>query len=213
MTFIKMVNTPTIIIECPECGEKYLLPFNDKIRSSEAIIYTDGYYSDPINWRTPGIIGCTTCELGFFPSKGKLVAQPNPDEFIKKWAHLPKAIPPKAGSMAMELRIRKTMDLFTEKTLRKEFWYAGNHYPDGLKLNGQNEKFRKFWIESLQCFESILDENIEDERILKAEANRNLGNYEKCINLLIHSEQRIVSQKIIEQARVGNNAPVALLNN
>lgn len=178
------LQLPPIVLECPECGEKYLVANEANLLSEKAICYSDGFYIDDQIWRTPGIIGCVTCELGFCPTKGKIIATPTWDEFYQKWSHIKKAEPPTAGTLALELRARRNMDVETEKLIRKEFWYAANHTETGRMLRANNEKFRNFWITSLVRFEEILDFNNPQETITKAEVNRNLGRFETCLSIL-----------------------------
>ncbi|MBN1926494.1 MAG: hypothetical protein JW798_11720 [Prolixibacteraceae bacterium] len=176
---------PPIILECPDCGEVYVVsnPLNNK-PSEKRIAFSDGFFIDELNPRVPGIIGCVTCELGFFPENGKLIASPEWEEFHEKWAHLKRAAPPSAGNLALELRIRRKMDEKTEKIILKEFWYAGNHSDAGRKLLQKNEKFKKFWAKSLERFEELLNAENNYERILKAELNRQFGRFDECLMLL-----------------------------
>ena len=196
---------PPIVLECPECGEKYLVSNESNLLSDKAILFSDGFYIDEQTWRTPGIIGCVTCELGFFPQKGKIIAKPNWEEYYQNWAHLKKAEPPTAGALALELRARRNMNIETEKIIRKEFWYAANHTETGRALFANNEKFRNYWISSLIRFEELLDNNNPDEIIIKAETNRNLGRFETCISLLEGISDNI-SEVIRSEALNGNSS-------
>lgn len=200
MNEIGMNHLPPIVLECPECGEKYLVSRESYTPSEHATVYSDGYFMDSVNWRTPLIIGCVTCELGFFPETGKVIAEPATwEEFNENWSHIKKAEPPTAGSLALELRARRKMKPAEELALRKEFWYSGNHSETGRMLMKKNPKFKKYWIESLEILETLLSENDEKELLLKAEINRQLGNFEKTIQLLSGAKQTI-AKGIIEKA-------------
>lgn len=195
-----MNQLPPIVVECPECGEKYLISRESYTPSENATVYSDGYFMDSVNWRTPFIIGCVTCELGFFPENGKVIAEPATwEEFNENWAHIKKAEPPTAGSLALELRARKNMEHDAELALRKEFWYSGNHSETGRMLMEKNPKFKKFWMESLEKLENLLSATDERERLLKAEINRQLGNFDRVIQLLSDREQSF-AKEIIEKA-------------
>lgn len=198
-----MNQSPPIVLECPECGEKYLISRESYSPSEKAILYSDGYVLDTINWRTPSIIGCITCELGFFPENGKKIAEPNWEEFNEKWADIKQAEPPSAGSLVLELRARKNMYPNAEKALRTELWYAGNHTQAGKYLLSKNEKFKIFWIESLSKLEGLLVVSNENELFLKAEINRQLMHFDSCISLLTKNEGSF-AQLIIQQAKNQN---------
>jgi hypothetical protein len=197
---------PPIVLECPECGEKYLVSQQSETPSEKATLYSDGFFVDDINWRTPLIIGCVTCELGFFTEQGKLIAEPGWDEFQEQWGNIKKAEPPTAGALALELRVRKNMGLKNEIALRTEFWFAGNHTETGRLLKHKNDKFKKFWLESLSILESIIVDTSGDDLILKAEMNRHLGNFDKCVAILKGQSSTLAIQ-IIENAMKGNNEP------
>lgn len=189
-----MDHLPPIVLECPECGEKYLISRNSTTPFEQATTFSDGFYIDEINWRTPLIIGCVTCELGFFPQCGKIIAEPDWKEFHEKWSHLKKAEPPTAGSLAIELRIRKNMEPEVEKALRREFWYAGSHSENGRKLMLKNEKFKKYWNESLIKLEELLSADLKEEVILKAEINRQLRKFDQCFKLLKNDNSQLAAQ-------------------
>lgn len=199
-----MPKLPPIVMECPECGEQYLISRDSYTPSEKATLYSDGFYSDEVNWRTPEVIGCITCELGFFTKDGKIVAEPDWDEYNEKWSHLKKAEPPTAGSLTLELRARKSMDIETEIALRKELWYAGIHFETGRILMTKNQKFKTFWEESLVRLEQILNTLSIENRLLKAECNRQLGEFEKCISILSNIDSKI-SNEIIKKAQEQDN--------
>jgi hypothetical protein len=178
------MQQPPIIIECPVCSEKYLISPYANNPSENAMRYSDGYYTDEKIWRTPTIIGCVTCELGFFPENGNVIDESDWQSFNEKWSHLKQAAPPTAGTLVIELRARKNMDAETEKKIRLELWYSGIHTEMGRLLMARNTKFLAFWNESLKQLEALLKTNELADLMLKTEINRQLGNFEKSISLL-----------------------------
>jgi hypothetical protein len=206
---MQQLQFPPIVLECPSCGEKYLVSNESNILSEKATLFTDGFYFDEQIWRTPGIIGCVTCELGFFPHDGKIIATPDWDDYYLKWGNIKKAEPPSAGALALELRIRRNMNIWTEKVIRKEFWYAANHTETGRALLLNNEKFKNVWINSLTRYEEILDLNNPDEIIIKAEINRNLGRFEICLSLL-EGVSGVLPDAIRNEAIKGNCSVIQL---
>lgn len=189
-----MEHLPPIVLECPDCGEKYLVSRNFNSPSERATVFSDGFFIDDLNWRTPLIIGCVTCELGFFPQNGKIVAEPNWDEFYTVWSEIKKAQPPTPGALALELRARKKMTLEEEVALRTAFWYAGNHTETGRLMLTKNEKFKKFWIENLTILEQIIPTDSMENQLIKAEINRNLGHFEHSLSLLDGLENSTAAQ-------------------
>jgi hypothetical protein len=180
----QLQHLPPIVVECPSCGERYLISREQNFLSEKAIFYSDGFYLDEFNWRTPEIIGCVTCELGFLPQAGKIIATPDWDDFYKNWSHLKQAQPPTAGALVLELRARRNMEPAIERILRKELWYSGLHTEAGRALLANNMKFKSFWFASLERFEELLILNIDEDKILKAEVNRQLGRFEQCLSII-----------------------------
>jgi hypothetical protein len=150
-----MYGLPPLVLECPECGERYLISNPQNKPSGKAIVYSDGFFFDELNRRTPFVIGCVTCELGFFPESGKLIAEPTWDQVFSIWGNVKWAQPPTPSQLALELRVRKHLPVEQEIALRKEFWYAGNHSTNGVKLLKQNSKFNDFWYESIFRLENL----------------------------------------------------------
>ena len=192
-----MNSLAPIVIECPTCGEKYLLSRN--LPSEKATFFSDGFFIDEENWRTPGLIACVTCELGFYSENGKIVTEPSWDDFQKYWSHLKKAEAPSASALILELRTRRKMDLKQEKIIRQELWYSVSHTEMGQKLITQNPRFQAFCVDNLNRLENLFSEDNSNELLLKAELNRELGNFEKCIDLL-NSEKSSLSGRICEAA-------------
>lgn len=200
-----MIQQPPIVLECPECGEKYLISRESNNPSEKAVLYSDGFFFDETNWRTPNIIGCVTCELGFFPQNGKVIAEPDWDEFHERWAQIKKAEAPTAGALALELRARRNINMLDEIALRIEFWYSGHHAETGRLLLSKNQKFKQFWNENLIKLETILPSEPNIQLMIKAEINRQLGNFEKCVDLL-SSDNSFFAEQIIEQALQHNSS-------
>ncbi|MBN2263294.1 MAG: hypothetical protein JW735_10295 [Prolixibacteraceae bacterium] len=202
-------NFPPLVLECPECGERYLIP-NPKNKPSESrTVFSDGFFFDEYQWRVPLIIGCVTCELGFFPENGKLIAAPTIDEYNEKWLDTKKAQPPSAGALALELRVRKNLPYDKEIAIRKELWYAGKHTETGRKMIQNNQRFNQFWLESLNQLEKMLPQTDADILLLKAEINRHLGFYDKTISLLANTKN-VIGKEIIARALLENRMPFIL---
>lgn len=202
-------NFPPLVLECPECGERYLIP-NPKNKPSESrTVFSDGFFFDEYQWRVPSIIGCVTCELGFFPENGKLIAEPTLDEYNEKWLDTKRAQAPSAGTLALELRVRKCLPVDKELTIRKELWYAGNHTEVGKEMLQKNQRFSQFWLDSLIKLEKLLPQTDVDNLIMKAEINRQFGFFEESISFLADTDNSI-GQKIIAEALLQNRKPFIL---
>lgn len=203
-------HLPPIVVECPTCGEKYLISRDAVLFSDKTVLFSDGFFTDEYNWRTPEIIGCVTCELGFLPQNGKIIATPDWEDYYKNWAHLKQAQPPTTGTLVIELRARKNIDPLMELILRKELWYSALHTEAGRALLANNPKFKTFWQASLERLEELFGSTHEDDILLKAEINRQLGRFDKCISLL-SQVQTTLALSIKKEASKGNKALFSVL--
>ncbi|HKK80816.1 MAG TPA: hypothetical protein VJ909_01125 [Prolixibacteraceae bacterium] len=181
------------VLECPECGEQYIISAPTDSPSETAILFSDGFYieNDDMHWRTPLIIGCITCELGFRPEKGKQVATGTFDELLEKFPGIKKAIPPAAGTLVLDLRARMKMEASEEVAIRREFWYAAQHTDKGRALLQRNKKFGVFYIQNLSKLIEIISTKNEAELLIKAELLRQSEKYNEAILML----QNITSEK------------------
>ena len=113
-----MTEEMPVVIECPSCGERYLIwPAMSELPQGTTY-YSDGYFTSDNKWRTPEIIGCVTCELGFTPQNGKIIATPNREEFHRHSPQPPEPwylsyVPGKHG--------------YDEESSQKRVWYAPYH--------------------------------------------------------------------------------------
>jgi tRNA nucleotidyltransferase/poly(A) polymerase len=73
-------------------------------------------------------------------------------------------------------------NLYEEKLIRRKFWHLTNN-----KFRFYNEldySLSELEIENIKCLIEILREDIFTEALMKAEANRQIGNFEECIRIL-----------------------------
>ena len=68
--------------------------------------------------------------------------------------------------------------------MRKLFWYLGSHNLSGDELLINDYHFKIDWLDNLEFFEALLDEQYPEEILLKAEANRQLGRFERALELV-----------------------------
>ncbi len=79
-------------------------------------------------------------------------------------------------------------------------WWAYNNYLREPTFAGFDIQNDYSYRDNLQKLEDILDENVLDERIMKAEANRELGNFNRAIELFEHTytELRVYEKEYFE---------------
>ncbi|MDA3879375.1 MAG: hypothetical protein PF436_03210 [Prolixibacteraceae bacterium] len=203
-----MTEPQYAVLECPECGEQYIISSPTDSPSETATLFSDGYFIEDgnIHWRTPLVIGCVTCELGFMPVKGKQIAFGTLDELLEKFPNIKKAMAPTAGTLVLDLRARLHMELDEEVAIRRELWYASQHTSKGCELLERNKKFEAFYQQNLlRLIECV------QLPVLKAELNRQAGMFDQCLNCL-ENETDSMATLIAQQAKVENTGVFKVSN-
>ncbi|MCF8361961.1 MAG: hypothetical protein K9G70_04985 [Prolixibacteraceae bacterium] len=177
------------VLECPECGEQYIISAPADSPSETATLFSDGFFIEDGNthWRTPLIIGCVTCELGFMPEKGKQIATGSLDELLEKFPDIKKAMPPTAGTLVLDLRSRMKMETDEETAIRREFWYAARHTEKGQGLLQRNNKFKDFYNQNIEKLIEIMPAKNEHGLLIKAELFRQTGRFQEAIEMLYNT--------------------------
>jgi hypothetical protein len=181
-----MTKPQYAVLECPECGEQYIISAATDSPSETATLFSDGFYTENVDtrWRTPLIIGCVTCELGFMPEKGKQIATGTLDELLEKFPAIKKAMPPAAGTLVLDLRARKNMETVEETAIRREFWYAALHTEKGQGLLQRNKKFKAFYNQNIEKLIEIIPTKNDAGLLLKGELLRQNGCFDKALAVL-----------------------------
>src|SRR5574344_1230270 len=71
-----------------------------------------------------------------------------------------------------------------ELIIRKQIWWSYNdRIREGQEIfNDESDELR--WLENVQKLKALLDQTDINQRIMIAEINRNLGDFETCINVI-----------------------------
>lgn len=189
------------VLECPECGEQYIVSPRGNFPSETATLFSDGFFIEngDMHWRTPLIIGCVTCELGFMPRDGKVIAKGSLHELLEKFPGIKKATPPAAGALVLDLRARTKISESEEMAIRRELWHATLHTEKGRALLQRNKKFVAFFHQNLLR----LINNVSDT-LLQAEIYRQTGAFDQCLDLL-QNETDTTAKQIGQQAKAKNS--------
>ncbi|MBN1767443.1 MAG: hypothetical protein JXR50_13200 [Prolixibacteraceae bacterium] len=189
------------VLECPECGEQYIVSPRGNLPSEAATLFSDGFFieNDDSNWRTPLIIGCVTCELGFMPQAGKVIAKGSLYELLEKYPGIKKATPPTAGALVLDLRARTKISESEEIAIRRELWYAALHTEKGRALLQCNKKFVAFFHQNLMRLI-----NRVSDTLLQAEIYRQTGAFDQCLDLL-QNDSETMAKQIGQQANAKNS--------
>jgi hypothetical protein len=179
-----MIPGPTIIRECSACG-KYIA--EGTIVSGNtfgARLWTDGKLDAPMLPDEPRLVKCRHCGSLVWIEEEKQVGEIDPwcsenpgnDAFED-------ARPAKTPTLRDYVGFLKAgiSDKEKERYVRLRAWWAGN---DGRRKSNKTKPLTSFESNNLRAFATLLPEADDNDRLMKAEALRELGQFEEAEKLL-----------------------------
>ncbi len=179
-----MLPGPTLIRECSSCGkhieQRTLMSGN----TCGAVFWTDGKRDAPMLPDYPLFGKCPHCGAILWIKQQKEVGElgmwsaGNSD--AEKFADAQPALFPTVQDYAGFLKAGMN-DKRKERYVRLRAWWAGN---DQRREASREMPLDSFEIENLRAFITLLDEANDDDRLTKAEALRELGEFAAAEKLL-----------------------------
>lgn len=168
---------PTIVRECCACG-KNIAQYT--IRSGNTIgarFWTDGARDAPMLRDQPWLVKCPHCRTLVWIDEQKQVGVIDPrgseTRGADKFADARPALTPTLQDYAHFLEAGVS-DKQKERYVRLRAWWAGN---DLRRESGQSTPLDSFETANLRAFVTLLDEAEDNDRLMKAEALRELGEF------------------------------------
>jgi len=175
-----MIPGQTIIRECSACGkhiaERTIISGNN----CGARYWTDGKEDAPFLPDLPPLIKCQHCDTLVWIEEQRQVGKIKPCGKTRKFADARPASTPTFQDYVGFLGVGVD-DKVKERYVRLRTWWAGN---DSRRESSQPTPLDSFETQNLRVFVTLLDEAEDDDRIVKAEALRELGEYADAEKLL-----------------------------
>lgn len=176
---------PNYMYECPNCGN---LIQNRSLMSGntfDAELYSDLRRIAPMLPEFPDIIECKKCRNIFWLSKTKKIGEyswgddPNP-----LWENADLAEFLSIHNYFKALKASLAENLNEELQIRKRIWWSFNdRLRKGAKLfRFVNDEVR--WKANIDRLLELLDIDQVDQKIMVADLHRNLGDFERCMELI-----------------------------
>jgi hypothetical protein len=181
---------PDQIVACPHCRglEKYrtLLSGNNiGIR-----IWTDGRQIAPMLPRPPAVVECRSGAQPYWLTDGKEIGTldlydgTNP-AVDPAWKAAPYVVEASEEGYYRALEAALSIEKALEKVLRTFVWWRGNdRYREGLATEDSDAPPLEAFRSNLTALAALLNGQNINERIMKAEALRELGEFEAAIKIL-----------------------------
>ena len=179
-----MLPGPTIIRQCSSCSKYISERTIGSGNTYGARFWTDGKRDAPMLPNRSLLLKCNHCDnLVWINEQAELGEtgpwEPEADVTLR----FPDARPPSTPTLQEYADFLKAgmSNKKKEFYVRLRLWWAGN---DDRRESEQPTPLDSFEIENLRAFLALLDEAEEDDRLMKAEALRELGEFAKAEELL-----------------------------
>ncbi|MCW3096397.1 MAG: hypothetical protein JWL77_2015 [Chthonomonadaceae bacterium] len=186
-----MIPGPDQIVACPHCNglEKYRTLMSGNSIGSR--IWTDGRQIAPMLPRPPAVVECRSCAKPYWLTEAKEVgtmdswSQKNP-AVDPAWNEAPYVEEASEEGYHAALEATLRVERALEKVLRTFVWWRGNDaYREGASLEaGTASAPSVAYHHNLAALASLLNGQNINERIMKAEALRELGEFEAATKIL-----------------------------
>lgn len=186
-----MIPGPEQIVACPYCNAlaKYMTLTSGN--TFGARVWTDGKQVAPMMPRLPAVVKCHHCAECFWLADAKKVGT------VQRWGGEDRQVDPAwtAAQVVQEPTeeeyyeaVRKGLaaDLQQEWTLRILSWWRRNDtFPDAPQREADSIGIGSGeWRKNLEALVGLLDEADENDRLMKAEVLRELGEFESAQQVL-----------------------------
>ena len=164
------------IRECPHCRAHVVQEETVSGNTIGAILYTDGKKHAPMLPDHPALVKCPACQGLFWVDESVEV-----DSGFDAAKGKQQVLAP-SGKEMIEFLSGPALTQDKELYLRVRAWRSAN---DAWRWNpNATPAFSKEQVQNLKALSALLDESEPEQRIIKAEIARELGNFDECLLLL-----------------------------
>lgn len=176
-----MTPGPTVLRRCSGCSKLIAERTIASGNTFGAQFWTDGKRHAPMLPDQPWLVKCGHCSTLVWIDEQEELGEISPWEdndgaFAGALAYLTPV-----ASDYERLARDSAQDPEKQRYLRQCFWWAGN---DARRGSSEPARLSETERQNLESFAGMLDEAIDQDRLIKAEAFRELGRFEDALRLL-----------------------------
>ncbi len=172
------------VYKCPKCEN---LVANNSLKSGNSFgvkIYSDGKQIGRFQTEFPILTKCIKCNEIFWLSKELLIGDYRWSDFnsLFKDVEFAKFLSFDDYFTALENKLSKYKE--NELYIRQKIWWGFNDRVRNEKelFNSENDKI--LWDDNIHRLLDLLDDNDDEQKLMMAEINRNLGNFDNCMEII-----------------------------
>ncbi|HAQ37050.1 MAG TPA: hypothetical protein DCX89_08845 [Saprospirales bacterium] len=203
-----MLPGPIYVYGCPQCGHYFARGSIASGNTFGSRLYSDGKRISPMLPDFSELTRCESCHKIFKIRDARKIGSydfwKQPEE---RFANVNSAEELEIADYFEAIRQGIPENKDEEHKLRREIWWA---YNDRMRNDGQifsDDQDEILWKENLEILLDLLDQNKPAEHLMMAEIQRNLGDFEACMNLLKtfdHPDLSWVKDIMTGECRRGN---------
>lgn len=174
------ISGPDIIRECPKCKTSLVQHTMLSGNTNGAVFWTDGKVDALMFPYMPLLVKCPNCRLVFWIEDAQRLGE-KPRGKSKEWSSVLEPGLPSEDDI-LRLLSKKSFERNKELYARRTAWWLVN---DMFRENESTQiNFSTEQIKNLRALADILDERVPEQRIMKSEIYRELGQFQDAIKML-----------------------------
>jgi hypothetical protein len=180
-----MLQGTNYVYKCPKCDNLITKGSLTSGNTFGAKLYSDGKSIAPMLPEFPDLIKCKKCDFIFWLSKSKEIGSYEwEDKSNAQWQNMDNAefLTIDEYFEALELKVAENSD--EELFIRQRIWWAFNDRIRNGFEQFQSEIDKAKWKGNVEALLKILDRSNVTQKIMIAELNRNIGDFENCMELI-----------------------------
>ena len=194
---------PNMIIACPHCGHLAKKKTYFSWNTIGAVLWSDGKQVAPMKPEIPAFVFCKKCEKLYWIKETKEICEERnlsafyPEQKDVDFIEFP----------TFEQYVNAFELIDDKKYARVHIFYSFNDFIRNNKENLITPEIQKLHEQNLYELSELFDEQDENELIMKAEAFRNLGLFEKSesmLNKISNPKLSKVKEKFLDEIRKRN---------
>lgn len=204
-----MIPGPTVIRKCMHCKQHLAEETITSGNTFGATFWTDGKQEAPMLPDQPWLVKCPHCGELVWIDELETIKEIEPfeaDTVSESWY-------PTEPSFEEYISFLQgpSLDIEKERYVRLRAWWTGN---DPRRENGEKQLLSEIEVQNLWAFSELLDLSDTNNRILKAEIQRELGRFDEALALLseIEDERLFQAVNIIKKLAEGKQASVSRMD-
>jgi hypothetical protein len=209
-----MLPGPYFVYKCPNCGNFLTKGSLMSGNTFGAKIFSDGKRIAPMLPEFPNLTKCKKCETIFWLSKLKEIETYEwDDQKNTEWQKADEADFLEIEDYYNAIKNGIAENKEEEINIRRLIWWT---YNDRIR-KGQNifndEKDELCWLENIKRLKTLLDQSDINQRIMIAEINRNLGDFENCVSIvqsIVDNDLNWLKEKFLNECKRKNKWVIEL---